>query len=130
MASDMRLVDIMSAVTKISKKVQPMLRIGCSVRELYDAIFGCLAEAPTVEPTQEWFPTADPPKKQGKYLIYTTQYFTPDHVDDIDHVDGIEISGYHPLYGFLSTNGLHAKYWTYLPADPKEVTTDGSNRNS
>lgn len=79
---------------------------------------------------QEWTPVSDPPKKSGRYLIYTTKYFIPDHVGDPDHVDGMEISGYHPLFGFLSDNGLHARYWSYLPTEPKEVTTDGCNRNS
>lgn len=74
---------------------------------------------------QEWTPISDPPKKSGRYLIYTTKYFVPDHVGDPDHINGIEISGYHPHFGFLSDNGLHAKYWTYLPVDPKEVTQDG-----
>ena len=114
----------MNLVTKISKKVQPMLRIGCSARELYDAILGCLAEAPTIDYTQEWIPVSDPPRKSGRYLIYTTKYFIPDHVGDPDHIDGMEISGYHPQFGFLSDNGLHAKYYTYLPTEPEEVTTD------
>lgn len=74
----------------------------------------------------EWIPVSERlPKKNGKYLIFTTQYFTPDHVDDIDHRDGIEISGYYAGHGFLSTNGMHAKYWTYLPKHPKEADTNG-----
>ena len=44
-----RLIDVMDTVTKISKRVQPMLQIGASARELYDTILGCLASAPTVE---------------------------------------------------------------------------------
>lgn len=49
MASEKRLIDVMDTVTKISKKVQPLLRIGGSTRELYDTILGCLADAPTVD---------------------------------------------------------------------------------
>ena len=59
------------------------------------------------------------PEKDGQYLIFTTQYFTPDHIDEIDHKDGIEISGYCKRYGFLSKNGIHAKYWRDIPHPPK-----------
>ena len=69
---------------------------------------------------QEWISVKDRlPEKDGLYLIFTTQYFTPDHIDEIDHTDGIEISGYHNKYGFLSTNGTYAKYWCRLPQPPK-----------
>lgn len=44
-----RLIDIKDTTIKISKKVQPLLRIGSSARELYDTILGCMAEAPTVD---------------------------------------------------------------------------------
>ena len=59
------------------------------------------------------------PEKDGQYLIFTTQYFTPDHIDEIDHKDGIEISGYCKRYGFLSKNGIHTKYWRDIPQPPK-----------
>ena len=69
---------------------------------------------------QEWISVDDRlPQKDGQYLIFTTQYFTPDHIDEIDHKDGIEISGYFKRFGFLSKNGLHAKYWCELPQPPK-----------
>ena len=69
---------------------------------------------------QEWISVKDKlPEKDGQYLIFTTQYFTPDHIDEIDHKDGIEISGYCKRYGFLSENGLHAKYWRDIPQPPK-----------
>ena len=69
---------------------------------------------------QEWIPVGDRlPEKDGQYLIFTTQYFTPDHIDEIDHKDGIEISGYCKRYGFLSKNGIHAKYWIDIPHPPK-----------
>ena len=69
---------------------------------------------------QEWVSVKDKlPEKDGQYLIFTTQYFTPDHIDEIDHKDGIEISGYCKRYGFLSENGLHAKYWRDIPHPPK-----------
>ena len=69
---------------------------------------------------QEWVSVKDRlPEKDGQYLIFTTQYFTPDHIDEIDHKDGIEISGYCKRYGFLSKNGIHAKYWRDIPQPPK-----------
>lgn len=69
---------------------------------------------------QEWVSVKDKlPEKDGQYLIFTTQYFTPDHIDEIDHKDGIEISGYCKRYGFLSQNGIHAKYWRDMPQPPK-----------
>ena len=68
----------------------------------------------------QWISVKDKlPEKDGQYLIFTTQYFTPDHIDEIDHKDGIEISGYCKRYGFLSENGLHAKYWRDIPQPPK-----------
>ena len=44
-----RLIDGMDTVTKISKKVQPLLQNGCSAQELYDAVLEGIAEAPTVD---------------------------------------------------------------------------------
>ena len=69
---------------------------------------------------QEWISVKDKlPENDGQYLILTTQYFTPDHIDEIDHIDGIEISGYSKRFGFLSENGLYAKYWCEMPQPPK-----------
>lgn len=69
---------------------------------------------------QEWVSVDDRlPEKDGQYLIFTTQYFAPDHIDEIDHKDGIEISGYCKRYGFLSENGIHAKYWIDILQPPK-----------
>ena len=63
---------------------------------------------------QEWISVKDRlPEKDGQYLIFTTQYFTP------DHIDGIEISGYSKRFGLLSKNGLYAKYWCKMPQPPK-----------
>ena len=69
---------------------------------------------------QEWISVKDKlPENDGQYLILTTQYFTPDPIDEIDHIDGIEISGYSKRFGFLSKNGLYAKYWCEMPQPPK-----------
>ena len=69
---------------------------------------------------QEWVSVKDNlPEKDGQYLIFTTKYFAPDHIDEIDHKDGIEISGYSKRFGFLSKNGLYAKYWCEMTQPPK-----------
>ena len=69
---------------------------------------------------QEWISVNDRlPEKDGQYLIFTTKYFTPDHIDEIDHIDGTEISVYSKRFGFLSKNGIHAKYWRDVPQPPK-----------
>ena len=69
---------------------------------------------------QEWVSVDERlPEKDGQYLIFTTQYFTPDHIDEIDHKDEIEISGYCKRYGFLSKNGIYTKYWRDIPQPPK-----------
>ena len=69
---------------------------------------------------QEWISVKERlPEKDGQYLIFTTKYFTPDHIDEIDHIDGTEISVYSKRFGFLSKNGLHAKYWCELPQPTK-----------
>ena len=69
---------------------------------------------------QEWISVKDKlPENDGQYLIFTTQYFTPDHIDEIDHIDGIEISGYSKRFWFLSKNGIYAKYWCEMPQPPK-----------
>ena len=69
---------------------------------------------------QEWISVKDKlPENDGQYLIFTTQYFTPDHIDEIDHIDGTEISGYSKRFGFLSKNGIYAKYWCEMPQPPK-----------
>ena len=79
----------------------------------------CKSES-SIETVQEWISVKDKlPEKDGQYLIFTTQYFTPDHIDEIDHIDGIEISGYRKRFGFLSKNGLYAKYWCEIPQPPK-----------
>lgn len=72
------------------------------------------------KPLNGWISVKDRlPEKDGQYLIFTTKYFTPDHIDEIDHIDGTEISVYSKRFGFLSKNGLHAKYWCELPQPPK-----------
>ena len=90
--------------------------------EFYAAedIRSMLEDMPTVNP-YEWISVEDRlPEKIGKYLIFTTIYFTPDHIDEEDHFDGIEISGFFPNYGFVGANGLCAKFWMPLPAPPTE----------
>ena len=79
-----------------------------------------LDAAPTINP-YEWISVEDRlPEEKQQCLIFTTIYFVPDHVDDCDHYDGIEISGYYRDIGFASQNGLYAKFWMPLPAPPED----------
>ena len=90
------------------------------LKQLKNAPITICKSEPSIETVQEWISVKDKlPEKDGQYLIFTTQYFTPDHIDEIDHKDGIEISGYCKRYGFLSENGLHAKYWRDISQPPK-----------
>ena len=65
------------------------------LKQLENAPIMICKSEPSIETVQEWISVKDKlPEKDGQYLIFTTQYFTPDHIDEIDHKDGIEISGY------------------------------------
>ena len=59
------------------------------------------------------------PDKSMECLIYTTVYFTPDHVNDCDHYNVIEVAHFFPGHGFISDNGFFAKAWMPLPEPPK-----------
>jgi hypothetical protein len=79
-----------------------------------------LDAAPTVNP-YEWISVEDRlPKEKQQCLIFTTIYFVPDHVDDCNHYDGIEIARYYEDLGFVNDNGFGVKYWMPLPAPPTE----------
>lgn len=68
---------------------------------------------------REWISVKEKlPEDNQRCLIYTMIHFTPDHVDDADHFFGIEISKYTTDFGFLSTNGMYARYWMPLPEAP------------
>lgn len=70
---------------------------------------------------QKWIPVAERmPEKEGSYLIWTTIYFTPDHVDECNHYDGMVIADFHPEFGFMGRAGVNAKAWMPLPEPPKE----------
>lgn len=69
----------------------------------------------------KWIPVDERlPEKEGTYLIFTDIHFIPDHVDDCDHYEGVEVSGFSPDFGFVSNNGIYAKFWMPLPEPPKE----------
>ena len=69
---------------------------------------------------REWTSVEEHPPEDGqKCLIYTMIHFTPDHVDEVNHFFGIEISKYTTDFGFLSTNGMYARYWMPLPEAPQ-----------
>lgn len=62
------------------------------------------------------------PESSGAYLIFTTIYFTPDHIDECDHYDGIEIAYYCNEFNcFQGNNVLYAKAWMPLPKPPCNV---------
>ena len=68
----------------------------------------------------EWVSVKDRlPEDKSKCLIWTTIYFIPDHNDDTNHYDSYEVSTYYTEYGFVSHNGMCAKYWMPLPEPPK-----------
>lgn len=70
---------------------------------------------------QKWIPVTERlPEKEGQYLIWTTIYFVPDHVDECNHYDGMELAYYDPDFGFIGHAARNAKAWTYLPKQPKE----------
>ena len=60
----------------------------------------------------------DPPKEDGYYLIFGTFTFIPDHIDDPNERDAIDMSFYSTQYGWLGSEIV--KYWMELPAPPKE----------
>lgn len=69
---------------------------------------------------QKWISVEERlPKHEQKCLIFTMIHFTPDHVDDVNYYFGIEISMYTTDFGFLSTNGMYARYWMPLPEPPQ-----------
>ena len=71
---------------------------------------------------QQWIPVSERlPEKEGQYLIWTTIYFIPDHVDECNHYDGMKIAYYNPDFGFMGHAARNAKAWTYLPKQPKEA---------
>lgn len=60
------------------------------------------------------------PESSGAYLIFTTIHFTPAHIDECDHYDGIEIAYYSDEFTcFHGANGIYAKAWMPLPEPPK-----------
>ena len=48
MANEVRLIDAMDTVTKISKKVTPLIAQGCHPQRVYSEVLSCIADAPTV----------------------------------------------------------------------------------
>ena len=106
------------------RRIRNYIGILYGTKEAQEDICEALTMAITALREQErnrWIPVTERmPDKEGAYLIFTTIYFTPDHVDECDHYDGITISGYHPEFGFMGNNGLFAKAWMTLPEPPKE----------
>ncbi len=86
-----------------------------------DTIIGLQETIKELRATQQWIPVSERlPEKEGQYLIWTTIYFIPDHVDECNHYDGMELAYYDPDFGFMGHAARNAKAWTYLPKQPKE----------
>lgn len=68
-----------------------------------------------METQSRWIPVSDKlPEIDGEYLVTYEEYFTPDHVDDINHKKSIGILCYLNKYGWFH-DGVYA--WMPLP-DP------------
>ena len=97
---------------------EPYMTIECQTEEDYlqlEKILDYWKNRP------QWISVKDRlPEANGTYLIFTRVHFTPDHVDEIDYYDGIEISVYSKEFGFMSKNGLFAKAWMSLPEPPED----------
>lgn len=58
------------------------------------------------------------PKHEEQCLIFTKIHFIPDHVEECDYYEGVEISTFYQDR-FLSNNGMYATHWMPLPEAPK-----------
>lgn len=68
---------------------------------------------------REWISVKDRlPKHEERCLIFTKIHFVPDHVDECDYYEGVEISTFYQDI-FLSNNGMYATHWMYLPQPPE-----------
>lgn len=68
---------------------------------------------------QEWISVDERfPKHEEQCLIFTKIHFIPDHIDECDYYEGIEISTFYQDR-FLSNNGMYATHWMPLPEAPK-----------
>ena len=58
-----------------------------------------------------WIPVEERlPKENGNYLVTKEVYFTPDHVDDINHYRTISVSYYDTKYSWLN-----AEVYAWMP---------------
>ncbi len=67
----------------------------------------------------EWTSVKDRlPKHEERCLIFTKIHFVPDHIDECDYYEGVEISTFYQDR-FLSNNGMYATHWMPLPEPPE-----------
>lgn len=67
--------------------------LGSSDRDIY--VRECLQDAPTVTTEYFWIPCKEQlPKQSGKYLVWAVIECVPDHVDDPNTFNGVEIAFY------------------------------------
>lgn len=87
-----------------------------------DTIVGLQETIKELRAAQQFIPVSERlPEKKGLYLIWTTIYFIPDHVDECNHYDGMKLAYYDPDFGFMGHAARNAKAWMHLPEQPKEV---------
>lgn len=73
-----------------------------------------------LENQNEWISVEERlPKHEERCLIFTKIHFVPDHVDECDYYEGVEISTFYQDRFFLSNNGMYATHWMSLPEAPK-----------
>lgn len=58
------------------------------------------------------------PNHEERCLIFTKIHFVPDHVDECNYYEGVEISTFYQDR-FLSNNGMYATHWMPLPEPPE-----------
>ena len=58
------------------------------------------------------------PNHEERCLIFTKIHFVPDHIDECDYYEGVEISTFYQDR-FLSNNGMYATHWMPLPEPPE-----------
>lgn len=66
-----------------------------------------------LEQQLRWIPVKERlPKENGNYLVTKEVYFTPDHVDDINHYRTVSVNYYDTKYSWL---GDEVYAWMPLP---------------
>ncbi len=79
--------------------------------------------------------STNPPEDGQRCIIFTRIYVTPDHIDECNYREGMELTTYYKDIGFMSENGMDAKYWMPAPEEPcdanieEETEKDGKEKH-